>query len=247
MAIIGVHALLGGSWDGLRAATCMPTHCFCEAIHPGIVRQPANAVSSLAFAVVSAMVLITGFKNRSASRNSAIEGLSGYALVYAAALMAIGIGSAFYHASLSFIGQFADVMGMYLLATFIILYAIGRMMTLSIFMIVGGYLVTNAGLGWLLFTLPSFRRYAFALVLLAGLIVELMARRTPQRRLTGRLLLSAFAALTIGFVFWVLDITGVMCVPGSLLQGHALWHVAGAVASWQVYVYYRSEQHETLG
>jgi hypothetical protein len=40
-------------------------------------------------------------------------------------------GSAFYHASLTFVGQFFDVMGMYFIASFIMLYNISRLKSLN--------------------------------------------------------------------------------------------------------------------
>jgi hypothetical protein len=51
------------------------------------------------------------------------------------------------------------------------------------------------------------------------------------------------AALTLiaAFVLWVLDLTKILCAPNSWLQGHALWHVLGALAAGFLYLYYRSE------
>lgn len=232
------------SWAHWRPATCMPDRCFCEAIRSGLVRQPANAVSSLSFVFVGILVITNGFTDRfrNSTRNAAIEGLSGYALVYAGALVVVGLGSAFYHASLSFIGQFADVMGMYLIASFVILYSLGRIRALSPATIVTSYVLVNAGLAWVLFSAPSLRRYIFAVVLLTGLGVEYFARGRVARALNSRALFTAIAVLAVGFGIWVLDIKKTLCMPEGAIQGHALWHLAGAIASWQLYVYYRSER-----
>jgi hypothetical protein len=56
----------------------------------------------------------------------------------------IGLGSAFYHASLTFAGQFFDVMGMYLLASFILLYNISRVSAFSRRKFVSAYLALNS-------------------------------------------------------------------------------------------------------
>ena len=53
-----------------------------------------------------------------------------------------------------------------------------------------------------------------------------------------RLLNLGVGTMAAGFVIWILDQTGVACLPGSLLQGHALWHIFGAYAVWLLYRYY---------
>jgi hypothetical protein len=240
-----------GTWDAWRAATCMPDACFCEALRDGRVKQPVNAASSLAFVFVGVLILLTGRADRERddgrgtpprdAPRAGMRGSSRYALVFAVALIVTGLGSAFYHASLSFVGQFADVMGMYLIATFVILYALGRMRRLSTATVVASYVAANAALATVLVTLPALRRYLFAVVLLIGLAAEYAARRRARPAPDGRLLLGAVALLTAAFTLWVLDITKLLCAPTSVLQGHAAWHILGAAAAWLLYGYYRSE------
>lgn len=43
-----------------------------------------------------------------------------------------------------------------------------------------------------------------------------------------------------GFLMWNLDVNGIACVPRSLLQGHAAWHVFTCMAIVFLYVFYRS-------
>ena len=45
-----------------------------------------------------------------------------YRRLYGYALVAVGLGSYFYHASLTFAGQVCDMSGMYFLITFALLY-----------------------------------------------------------------------------------------------------------------------------
>jgi hypothetical protein len=214
-------------FEGWRAATCMPDSCFCEAIRDGLLKQPVNALSSLAFVVVALLVLRSS-KNMN---------------VFAFAMAVIGLGSAFYHASLSFIGQFVDVMGMYLIATYVIVFAIGRLRTLTRAQFVSIYLAMNAMLAWGLWHVPEARRYAFAAVLLAGLATESFARAKSAPKPDGRKLVAAVGLLTAGFILWILDITHIVCSPESVFQGHAVWHILGAASSWQLFRYYQSLLH----
>ena len=220
-----------------RAASCMPGHCFCEAVRASGVRQPANTWSSLAFVVAGFWMLGSGGGDRS----NLLSRRPVYRIVFGTAVVLIGYGSAFYHATLSFAGQFADVFGMYLLAVFIVLYAWSRLRPMSDVAVVALYAGINTALAALLLSVPAVRRYAFGLLLLAGLALEMRVRRTRASVVDGRWLTAAVLVLAIGFTAWVLDITRVACSPGSILQGHALWHLAGAAAALLLFRYYASE------
>jgi len=215
------------------AATCMPDHCFCEHIRRGGIGQPANTWSSLAFVIAGFWILGSDGRRRG--------GLAPvHRIVLGIAVVLIGYGSALYHATLSFAGQFADVFGMYLLAVFIILHAWSRLRPMRDATVVALYCGINLALAALLLFLPELRRYVFGLLILIGLVLELRVRRQGAATET-RWLTAAVLVLALGFTAWVLDITRVACSPGSLLQGHALWHVAGAAASLLLFRYYTSE------
>jgi len=99
------------------------------------------------------------------------------------------------------------------------------------------------GLGAVLYWLPVFRRYLFGLLIVAALGLERAAQvRGVRPRAKSAHLALAVGILALGFAIWTLDITRIVCSAGSWLQGHAIWHVLGAVASWQLYMYYRSEE-----
>jgi hypothetical protein len=108
------------------------------------------------------------------------------------------------------------------------------------------YLGINTALAVLLFSLHAFRRYAFGLLILTGLALELRVRRTRAAVVDGRWLTVAVLALAIGFAAWILDITRTACAPWSVLQGHALWHLAGAAASLLLFRYYASEAEDRV-
>lgn len=42
----------------------------------------------------------------------------------------------------------------------------------------------------------------------------------------------------VAFVIWILDFTRFVCAPESWVQGHAAWHILGAVAAWYLFRYY---------
>jgi hypothetical protein len=230
------------SWASWRPATCMPEACFCEAIRAGWVAQPANTWSNLAFVLVGLLVIARGRADTAQGlRRSPITERATYSAVYGGTCILVGMGSTFYHASLTFAGQFFDVMGMYLFAVFILLYALTRLSPLRQGTFLAAYVGLNAILGYLLLTVPSMRRWLFGLVLIAVLALESRAARSAAA-IDRYYLRAAVITLSIAFAIWILDMTKVLCAPESWLQGHAVWHLLCATSAGLAYFYYRSER-----
>jgi hypothetical protein len=217
-----------------QPATCRPDHCFCEAIRSGMVAQPANTWSSLGFVLVGLLIAHARIRDDG-------NPIAPYRRVYGYALVLIGLGSAFYHASLTFVGQLMDVSGMYILITFALLYSLNRICQTSR----ASFILTYAGTNILLFLLqtilPGVRRYVFAALVIGVLAMEIYRRRKALISIEGKWLLRAAGVMAIALAFWVFDITRTLCAPYSVVQGHAIWHLLGAIASFCLYRYYRSE------
>jgi hypothetical protein len=192
-----------------------------------LVRQPANAVSGAAFIGVAVLVLLT----------PAAPLTPTFRALYAAAAAIIGAATIFYHASLTFAGQTADVLGMYLIVTLVLVDQLARRQAWRAHQVAITYLLGNCALLGGLILLPQARRYVFAALVLLVVILELAGRAKRPAQVQDKLFVAAVALLLGGFVAWVLDIMRITCSPESWLQGHALWHVAGALAAWLLYRY----------
>ena len=164
-----------------------------------------------------------------------------YPLVFAAALTFVGLGSAYFHATLSFNGQFLDVLGMYLIATFALVYSIDRLRGIPTGMMIVLFASLNALLAALLYWVPVARRFLFAILIIGVIIVELRIKRRSNTPSSNRYIIRAIAVMTIAFAIWIADYTRILCNRSSIIQGHAIWHVLGAIASWQLYLHYASE------
>lgn len=222
----------------------MPSSCFCEAIRGGAIKQPANAVSSLAFVIVAVLVLRRAWNDRARSSDGQIARFHtniAYPLVFAAALTFVGLGSAYFHATLSFNGQFLDVLGMYLIATFALIYSIDRLRGIPTGMMIVLFAALNTLLAALLYWVPVARRFLFAILVIGIIIVELIIKQRRSEPSSNRYIVRAIAVMTIAFAIWITDYTRLLCDPSSIIQGHAIWHVLGAIASWQLYLHYASE------
>ena len=137
---------------------------------------------------------------------------------------------AFYHARFTMVGQIADNLGMYAL----VLWFLWSRIRLSR----AWYVLMVAASGAFLVAFPTLRRHLFALltvVLLTVILRSWRSLRSAQRRLLGW----AIGIFVVATVVWVLDITGLVCDPNSIIQLHALWHLLGAVVVWMLYRAFR--------
>ncbi len=201
-------------WMGMQPASCMPDACFCEIAHGGHgLAQPANTLSSLAYVFAGLWIARSTWPGHG---------------VLAASAILIGLGSALYHASLTFFGQFLDVFGMHALALFMLLKGLARFRPPALR---GAYPAALLLCALVLWFVPETRRSLFALLLLAGVGIELAWQRLRE---PGRNLRNIWAGLLVfacGYSIWLLDNTRVLCAPASWFQGHAVWHLAGALAT----------------
>lgn len=241
LAIAAALSSIDYSWSNWKPASCMPDNCFCEIIHPGAIAQPANAWSSFGFVLVGLLVIRQSGEDVRRRGTNLMTSQRAYPVVFGTALIIIGLGSAFYHASLTFAGQFFDVMGMYLAAVFILLYNFSRVSALSARRFVLIYVLLNLILAFILLEWPALRRYIFAALVLFSLWPEYRVRTQKQLKINGFFLHAAWWTLVAAFIIWVLDLTKILCNPNSWLQGHALWHLLGTIAAGFLYLYYRSE------
>lgn len=242
-AIVAYLGSINYAWTAWQPATCLPDRCFCEAIRPAVFRQPSNTWSSLGFVLAGLVVMRLGFNEATpaATRSNLLMQHRGLIGLFSLALVLIGVGSAFYHASLSFYGQFVDVFGMYLIATFMVMYSLARMYGRVRLMIVL-YLVVNLALIFLLLYVPTLRRYAFGFWLLLGLGLEYRYTRQTHVQINLKPLQHGLVYMALAFGIWLLDISKTVCFAASWLQGHAVWHILGAISAFHLYLYYRSEQ-----
>lgn len=230
--------LIGPDWSVYAPATCTETRCFCEMPRTGtLLLQPANSLSSFGFVFAGFLMILLA---RSRDWISAFPPLSASVLGLAAII--VGIGSVLLHATLTLWGQFFDVLGMYLVSGFFLISALAKLRRIPDRRAMIYYGLFCTALVAILYALPEVRRWLFAVVLLAAIILELVFARPLRPQVRTGYYVAGLVANIVAFTIWNLDQRGQLCAPESPLQGHAVWHLLGAVALWFAFLYYRSER-----
>lgn len=241
LATLLLLSALGPDWGAYTPATCTTTHCFCELPRDGaLVVQPANSWSSFGYVLVGFLLILQAGKRE---MNAAMRPLAMITLGITAII--VGVGSALLHATLTLWGQFFDVVGMYLVGSFLLVNALARWRNISDGRAAMLYAALCAILVAILIIQPEVRRWLFSVLLLLAIVAELALARPLRPGARLGYYWSGLLVMAAGFGIWILDQQGVVCTPNSLLQGHALWHILGAASLWLTSLYYRSE-HRTM-
>ena len=222
---------------------------FCEAMRPGLVKQPANTWSNLGFVAAGLSMAWSLARGRFQTHGNVLTRSTFVATFFCCLVVLLGPGSMSMHASGAKLGGFIDVLSMYLVAAFLVAYSSQRLLrfgslifTLAFFGVLAACLWANRQHSVRIGPL-SFGNLAFAFFLLLTAVLEivnLFARRVRQNALWGY---ASLGAILLAFFIWNMSLTnGPWCDPASLLQGHAAWHLLDALSIYCMFRFYVSEQ-----
>jgi hypothetical protein len=218
---------------------------FCEAARDSLVLQPANTFSNAGF--VAAGLLIAWHSSLRENLGSVLSAHRRLATAMACIVVFLGPASAAMHATQSENGGHLDMLSMYLVASFASAYAAMRWfrggVTLFTVCFASGVVFCEIiGLSAAMVPVVGHSgNAAFALLLLLAIGLEVLIWRRAQTRAVRTYAIGSLAAMTTAFVIWNATKTW-LCDPGSLIQGHAIWHLLCAVSAYLLYRYYASEQ-----
>ncbi|MFQ5650603.1 MAG: ceramidase domain-containing protein [bacterium] len=226
------------SWSTWKLSTGFPDRVFCEHVRNGPIRQPLNTWSSVIFIPIGLWAARRSFLDKLPSpRLSPLRRHKRYGLFYGGSLVLMGLGSWLFHASLTYVGHFVDVTGMYFLGGFLFTYGLSRKLRQSATGFTLAYAAVVLPLVLFQWFRPEASRYAFGMLILAALVIEIRFHQS----LKNWLFVGAIVSLGLGFGIWVLDERKLLCLPESCFQGHAMWHILTAISTQLSYLYYMSE------
>ncbi len=226
-------------------------NCYCEAytspaVEPTGLKQPASSLSALTPIVFGAAILFWLDHARPNPTNS-MTFRSSYSMVYGFLVIFLGIGSLYFHGSLTRIGGFVDNFSMLLYITFLLIYNLFRIRMIDNHPVYFAVLlvIINSILAIPVYVIDDLGTMLFAVLVIAFIVMEIwiLAAAPGGVRRNPRWFAAAIFSFAAAMLVWRLSWTGgAWCEPESLLQGHALWHVLSmAVAPTVMFIYLRTE------
>jgi hypothetical protein len=199
----------------------------CEHIGHGLLAQPTNTLSSVAYVLAGALLLWRAFAARASARTACT--------VYAVTVIGVGVGSGAFHGPMPAWGRFAHDLSIVAVLAFVIGYdvALARGAAVergvALFGVLTGVCVVVLA-GW-----PDAANGLDALLVALAIAAELAVAQSPAGRvnISARIWIVGAAALTIAAVLDALGRTdGPLCHADSPVQLHAAWHIATAFVLW---------------
>lgn len=211
-------------WDGFEMGTVR----FCEDRVCGWIAEPANAWSNLAFLFVGVYLLL---RTRSDGRTP----------LYLAGVTSIlvGLGSFAFHATGTFIGEFADLSAMFLIGSLMVTMEARRFVPMKMWQLTAFYLGLSVGSMLLVLI---FRKIGIALfgVQIALVYLSNIIWKLRKAKVIHRYAFRLGTTFAVAFGIWLLDLTRVVCSPGNhVFTGHSVWHILTAVC---IYYFYRHQE-----
>jgi predicted membrane channel-forming protein YqfA (hemolysin III family) len=235
-------------WEGMVISKSALTVEYCEFNHPErLFHQPMNTYSNLIYFFYGLLVFQLGWKDWKAFANREANTVGKFpylSLLLAANFIYLSLGSAFFHSSLTWIGQRMDMNATYGLTLSLICIGMVQVVVkkelskqFQIILLLGMLLLIVGFLPLALQISSAVLLPALFLVLLLLGIGNYLQYRTQRSPL---LLILSFVLLAVAIQVRTLDVAKINCDPLSIWQGHALWHFLTATSSLCMYFYFRS-------
>lgn len=227
---------------------------FCERVRPGFIKQPANTWSNFAFIITGVYIGWLSYKNKFTAHNLMTASVF-YPIFFASIVVFLGPGSMAMHGSNTDWGGFVDLLSMFLISSFIFVYAMRRLFKFNDTFFVILYFLMVVVSSWInrqpfnastpFITLSE---YIFAAQLILSFPAELYIRFVQKTNSTVIRGIASVLTMCTAFLIWNLSRTSDswFCNPDSLIQGHAIWHILNAIAAYFLFMYYVTEEDRSI-
>jgi hypothetical protein len=217
-------------WVDLRQWGGLPNVKWCEQTLCSVVAEPANTWSNLGY--IAAAGLLWALNRQETSRTLRF---------WSTAAFWVGVTSFVYHASVAFVTQVFDFFGMYfyfVLLVLLNLIRLGRLPKENLFRWLWPSIAAFTGITIVVAKLALPVQGIIVLLIVAMLVTEAMASRGAS--VQHGWFFIALATIAVAATFSALDASRRWCDPSShLWQGHAIWHMLGALALGLSLLHYR--------
>ena len=233
--------------------------CWCEHFDPAAigrpgVRQPFNAWSNLMALLYGGIVGLGVWwtrKHQGPSGANRMRANQVYSLTYICVVIFLGLGSMWFHASITAWGGVVDQLSMYTFANFLLVYSIARVIPRDApdWPVYLGYglltaLLTVLGASLHLEALPISALLIAIVVLVYAFFEGYIGFARPDVRGDWfgyvAYYIPAVVVFGLAMLAWAMSQTGrPWCDPHAAFQLHGLWHWLAGITSVLLYVYWR--------
>lgn len=244
------HHFNGTVWNSLQMSHSGLTGEYCELTNTkNLFYQNSNTYSNLVYFFLGIIVLqiaIFDFKNKKSASQNIIQQFPLISFFFGICLIYLCFASTFFHASLSYIGERADMNATYSIAItligissyrffvkqdkstpFKISYVLFLFFMILIFIEIYLYISSFVLLPFLLFIVTVFT------------IINYIKNK---ERFNVYLQILSLLLMVGAFILRTLDVYKVGCNPLSVYQGHSVWHFFTGMSAFILYWFYRNEQ-----
>jgi hypothetical protein len=199
----------------------------CESIGVGVLAQPVNAFSSLAFVVFGFIVL---FSMRAQGQTERVN-----RLIIAMLMIATGIGSVLFHGPQGPASHFLHDVTILLTMTAIVAMNLAGILEWTERRVLVILLSVGIAVSVVLLTWPSSTNVVAGIALAALVGQDIALHRSGS--INTRWWIAAVVAMAVALLFFIAGRTGgPLCDSSSLFQGHAVWHILAATALWAYFM-----------
>lgn len=177
--------------------------------------------------------------------------------MFVPATILVGLTSFAFHASVSRTFQIFDFLGMFSFCALGVTLNLARDFVFPVehvrkmYVMVLGVCCVGIPIVEVVLDLPI--QFTVVLLVLAQIVQEIRLRyfgrykRHPQLKPAYDKFKTSLMYLGCALVCSVADVTRVWCVPDSVVQGHAIWHILSAIGLYQLFLFYEQLDFDNLG
>lgn len=243
-----LNTFLDGSvWDGMVVSKSALTVEYCEFNDVSrFFHQNINTYSNLAYFFFGVLICETArqdFRNQADGDLNRLQRFPMLSCLMGASFMYLSIGSAFFHASLTWVGQRVDMNGTYGISISLLFIAVYHVFPRANW----SKTVKKATIVLALLVIVSFYKIHLLVssaILLPGLILLIWIFTAItyfqfRKEHSAVLALLGLILIVVALKIRILDVQKVGCDPESMFQGHSLWHLLTALSSFCSYAFFR--------
>jgi hypothetical protein len=239
--------LSGSIWDGMTLSKSAINVEYCEFNNvEKLFHQSMNTYSNLAYFFFGVLILLMASedgKNRGLITLNRLEQFPRLSAFMGFCFIYLSFGSAFFHASLTWVGQRMDMNGTYSIS--IGLLGIGlyhafpkiQLTNLQKKLYIGALGVLLLAFFQIHLMISS--GVLLPVLILSNLILTLITYIQFRKKYFLLIPILSLVLMVIAIKIRTFDVQKVGCDPHSWYQGHSLWHLLTAISSFCSYAFYK--------